>query len=73
MKDVGGHDSPRGAVNQALIRGFPNGETRQSSWAVTRAWRAVGCLRVRALLVLRDAGPGALTRCGWGDGWLVVV
>ena len=37
MKDVGGHDSPRGAVNQALIRGFPNGETRQSSWAVTLA------------------------------------
>ena len=35
MKDVGGHDSPRGAVNQALIRGFPNGGTRQSSWAVT--------------------------------------
>lgn len=35
MKDVGGHDSPRGVVNQALIRGFPNGETRQSSWAVT--------------------------------------
>ena len=27
--------SSRGAVNQALIRGFPNGETRQSSWAVT--------------------------------------
>lgn len=37
MKDVGGHDSPRGVVNQALIRGFPNGETRQSSWAVTLA------------------------------------
>ena len=36
MKDVGGHDSPRGVVNQALIRGCPNGETRQSSWAVTR-------------------------------------
>ena len=36
MKDVGGHDRPRGVVNQALIRGFPNGETRQSSWAVTR-------------------------------------
>lgn len=36
MKDVGGHDRPRGAVNQALIRGCPNGETRQSSWAVTR-------------------------------------
>jgi hypothetical protein len=36
MKDVGGRDSPRGVVNQALIRGFPNGETRQSSWAVTR-------------------------------------
>ncbi len=27
MKDVGGRDSPRGVVNQALIRGFPNGET----------------------------------------------
>src|SRR5690606_29216738 len=37
MKDVGGHDSPRGVVNQTLIRGFPNGETRQSSWAVTLA------------------------------------
>jgi hypothetical protein len=36
MKDVGGRDSPRGVVNQAVIRGFPNGETRQSSWAVTR-------------------------------------
>src|ERR1700716_2234889 len=35
MKDVGGHDRPRGAVNRALIRGCPNGETRQSSWAVT--------------------------------------
>ena len=37
MKDVGGHDRPRGAVNRALIRGCPNGETRQSSWAVTHA------------------------------------
>src|SRR6185436_15283793 len=37
MKDVGGHDRPRGVVNQALIRGCPNGETRQSSWAVTLA------------------------------------
>ena len=36
MKDVGGRDRPRGAVNRALIRGCPNGETRQSSWAVTR-------------------------------------
>jgi hypothetical protein len=35
MKDVGGRDSPRGVVNRALIRGCPNGETRQSSWAVT--------------------------------------
>lgn len=26
MKDVGGHDSPRGAVNQALIRGFRMGK-----------------------------------------------
>jgi hypothetical protein len=37
MKDVGGRDSPRGAVNQAVIRGCPNGETRQPSWAVTLA------------------------------------
>ena len=26
MKDVGGRDSPRGVVNLAVIRGFPNGE-----------------------------------------------
>src|SRR5213594_3219360 len=36
MKDVGGRDRPRGAVNRAVIRGCPNGETRQPSWAVTR-------------------------------------
>ncbi len=35
MKDVGGRDSPRGVVNRAVIRGFPNGGTRQSLWAVT--------------------------------------
>jgi len=28
MKDVGGCDMPRGAANQALIRGFLNGATR---------------------------------------------
>ena len=27
MKDVAGCDKPRGAAKQALIRGFPNGET----------------------------------------------
>ena len=27
MKDVGGRDSPRGAVNRAVIRGCPNGGT----------------------------------------------
>ena len=27
MKDVVGYDKPRGAAKQALIRGFPNGET----------------------------------------------
>src|ERR1700741_1203330 len=37
MKDVGGRDRPRGAVNRAVIRGCPNGETRQSSWAVDHA------------------------------------
>ena len=35
MKDVGGRDRPRGVVNRALIRGCPNGVTRQSLWAVT--------------------------------------
>ncbi len=35
MKDVGGRDRPRGAVNQAVIRGFPNGETRPESCLVT--------------------------------------
>ena len=33
MKDVGGRDRPRGAVNRALIRGCPNGGTRHPSWA----------------------------------------
>ena len=28
MKDVGDCDKPRLAVKQALIRGFPNGETQ---------------------------------------------
>jgi hypothetical protein len=37
MKDVGGRDSPRGAVNRAVIRGCPNGETRHPSWGVTPA------------------------------------
>ena len=27
MKDVDSCDKPRGAAKQALIRGFPNGET----------------------------------------------
>jgi hypothetical protein len=35
MKDVGGCDKPRGAANQALIRGCPNGATRQESCPVT--------------------------------------
>ena len=30
MKDVWGRDRPRGAADRALIRGCPNGETRQS-------------------------------------------
>ena len=37
MKDVGGCDKPRGAVNRAVIRGFPNGETQQELCPVTRA------------------------------------
>ena len=37
MKDVGACDKPRGAGNRAVIRGFPNGETRPSSWAVASA------------------------------------
>ena len=35
MKDVGGCDKPRGAVNQAVIRGCPNGVTRHPLWGVT--------------------------------------
>lgn len=35
MKDAWGRDSPRGAADMALIRGFPNGATRQPSWAGT--------------------------------------
>ena len=41
MKDVGGCDKPRGAANRALIRGFPNGETRRPSWAGTVFGRGV--------------------------------
>src|SRR5579875_723484 len=36
-KDVGGCDKPRGAANRAVIRGSPNGETRQESCPVTHA------------------------------------
>ena len=35
MKDVGACDKPRGAGNQAVIRGCPNGETRLGSCPVT--------------------------------------
>ena len=34
MKDVGGCEKPRGAADQALIRGYPNGETHRSTTAV---------------------------------------
>jgi hypothetical protein len=34
MKDVGACDIPRGAGNQAVIRGFPNGVTWHSLWGV---------------------------------------
>ena len=37
MKDVGGCEKPRGAAYQALIRGYPNGETRLGSCPVTPA------------------------------------
>src|SRR5690606_41426780 len=54
MKDVGGHDRPRGVVNQALIRGCQNGETRQSSWAVTlRSEEHTSELQSRENLVCR--------------------
>lgn len=35
MKDVWGRDRPRGVADRTLIRGFPNGVTRQPSWAGT--------------------------------------
>ena len=34
MKDVGGCEKPRGAVDQALIRGCPNGETQHTAKGV---------------------------------------
>jgi hypothetical protein len=37
MKDVGACDIPRGAGNQAVIRGFPNGVTWHSLWGVAAA------------------------------------
>jgi len=37
MKDVGACDKPRGAGNRAVIRGFPNGETRLETCPVTHA------------------------------------
>src|ERR1044072_6505399 len=36
MKDGGGRDRPRGAVNRAVMGRSRNGETPQLSWAVTR-------------------------------------
>jgi hypothetical protein len=37
MKDAGACDMPRGAGNQAVIRGFPNGETWRVLWPVASA------------------------------------
>jgi hypothetical protein len=37
MKDAGACDMPRGAGSQAVIRGFPNGETWHPSWGVAAA------------------------------------
>src|SRR5205085_9175347 len=34
-KDVGDCEKPRGAVDQASIRGCPNGETPHPSWGAT--------------------------------------
>src|ERR1700737_4589490 len=36
MKDVGGCEKPRGAADQASIRGYPNGETHRRMTAVLR-------------------------------------
>ena len=45
MKDVGGHDSPRGVVNRAVIRGFPNGATRHpDNKGVSPASESIGCV-----------------------------
>jgi hypothetical protein len=37
MKDAGACDMPRGAGSQAVIRGFPNGETWPPLWGVAAA------------------------------------
>ena len=41
MKDVAACDKPRGAGKQALIRGFPNGETPPARAIVTRIHRVI--------------------------------
>ncbi len=40
MKDVAICDKPRGADKQALIRGFPNGETHERKTLVPRCFAA---------------------------------
>ncbi len=35
MKDVGACEKPRGAGKHAMIRGYPNGETRRGSYRAT--------------------------------------
>lgn len=45
MKDVGDRDRPRGVVNLAVIRGFPNGETRHpDNKGVSPASESIGCV-----------------------------
>lgn len=45
MKDVWGRDRPRGVADRTLIRGFPNGVTRQSLWVGTVAFGLRGVRR----------------------------
>ena len=45
MKDVGDRDRPRGVVNQAVIRGCPNGETQHpDNKGVLPSPEFIGCV-----------------------------
>ena len=47
MKDVAADETPRGAGKQALIRGYPNGETHtlEECVPIVRGYSSAGTMR----------------------------